>query len=595
MFTQHWGTDGFRRCSLKPGLVVAMMLSGVLLLPAAARGQQCNANLLNVTISADTEAQAGETVDYTILATNPDSFGSQIGCDATDVTVVFYCPGANGLPNLSNPIVIVPEPGLDFPADDDDPSDITNLGTVQCVMPNTEFAIARVVAEGDVQFPAGPVPFDIARNVITVLQECVVQVDKQVSCDGGLTWVDQGLVVTNEDGTLSCNGVNNTAPAIQVRYQVKNAGDVPLYACTLDDTNNAFDLDPDGVLITSPLGVGVTTPLTLAPGQPLCSDALDANEPNTASVNCFCTSSLDPELKVSASDSADINCAEIPGLTVVKECPDANNDGTDEITVTVTAGAGDLGFANCTVTDSIFLDDPTCPANVGSGTDLALAPAGPFTLAPSGNAVFTGTVALTADACNTVSVTCTPETPAGLPPLPPVTATDDAVCPGAGEGCLTRTPGFWGNHPAITAQFLEVEVCGVTLDSTAANDTSSATEAICSVGRDGKILGPQLTQLVRQCTAAALNIAASVEGGGNCSTDFPNLTEQFASCCGDQSICSGDAVEDFTIAGCIETLDAFNNSIDTLPAFGDFVSPGPADSSFCRDSRNNGVVVTPVP
>jgi hypothetical protein len=176
-----------------------------------------------------------------------------------------------------------------------------------------------------------------------------------------------------------------------------------------------------------------------------------------------------------------------------------------------------------------------------------------------------------------------------------VTDTDDAVCPGQGEGCLTRTPGFWGNHPAITAEFLPVRICGVTLNTTDADSTTSATEAICSVGRDHEILGPQLTQLVRQCTAAALNIAASREGGGNCSTDFPNLTEQFASCCGDESICTGDEVEDFTITGCIETLDAFNNSPDTLEPFGPFISPGPADSSICRDARNNGVVVTPVP
>jgi hypothetical protein len=40
-------------------------------------------------------------------------------------------------------------------------------------------------------------------------------------------------------------------------------------------------------------------------------------------------------------------------------------------------------------------------------------------------------------------------------------------------------------------------VCGVTIDNVSAFNGTSAIEAICSVGQDGKILGPQLTQLVR--------------------------------------------------------------------------------------------------
>jgi hypothetical protein len=99
---------------------------------------------------------------------------------------------------------------------------------------------------------------------------CLVQVDKQVSCDNGVTWVDQGLVFTNEDGTRSCNGVNATPPGIQVRYVVQNAGGTRLFGCVLDDNNNAFDLDPDGVLITPGtfLEIGATGVLP-APGHPL--------------------------------------------------------------------------------------------------------------------------------------------------------------------------------------------------------------------------------------------------------------------------------------------------------------------------------------
>jgi hypothetical protein len=190
---------------------------------------------------------------------------------------------------------------------------------------------------------------------------------------------------------------------------------------------------------------------------------------------------------------------------------------------------------NCHVSDTIFLDDPTCPADVGSpGTPVTVAPAD-FNLAAGTSQIVTGSVGpLAANACNTASITCTVET-TGVE----VTADADAVCPGRAKGCLTRTPGFWGNHPVITNQFLDVEVCGVTIDNVSASNGTSAIEAICSVGRDGSILGPQLTQLVRQCTAAALNIAASAEGGGNCSSEFPNLDAQMAACCSAQSACTG--------------------------------------------------------
>jgi hypothetical protein len=164
-----------------------------------------------------------------------------------------------------------------------------------------------------------------------------------------------------------------------------------------------------------------------------------------------------------------------------------------------------------------------------------------------------------------------------------------------GQGCLTHTPGFWGNHPLITSQFLPQTVCGVELNTVEAGSVTSATEAICSVGNDHTILGPQLTQLVRQCTAALLNVAASASGGGNCPGDLPDLTSLLNGCCGAASVCTGDPVAGLTVQSCIDQLDAFNNSPDTLPPFGPFVNPGPANPAQCQAARNNGVVVTPAP
>jgi hypothetical protein len=556
-----------------------------LLVPALASAQEsppgCNANEFDVTLQAiPVAAVAGATVNYFVFMENT---GVQAGCDVTNLQATFTCPGADGQPT-GPPSFPVPAP-TSWPF----PTAPQLVGTFQCVMPDppSGFAVAKVEGTFTLQ-TATPSPNSFLKTIAVTIQDCLVEVDKQVSCDGGATWIDQGFVSSNEDGTFSCQGINNITE-IMVRYFARNAGQVRLFQCTLDDSNNAFDLDPDGVLITSPIEVGGVVGPIAAPGRPLCSDALDAAEPNTASVNCFCTPQLDPDLKASASDSADVLCQSVPELNLVKLCPEPGPTGTNAISVTASATTADVGFVDCTVTDRIFLSDPTCPADVGAvGTPVALTPA-TFNLAAGSSVTATGVVGpLAANACNTASVTCTI---AGTDETR--TATDDVVCTAPGRGCNTRTPGFWGNRPAITKEFLNVSVCGVTLDNVEAGNTTSAIEAICSVGRDGQILGPQLTQLVRQCTAAALNIASSAEGGGNCSTTFPNLANQMANCCSAQSVCTGFPNDNFTVNSCIEALDAFNNSIDTLPPFGPFVSPGAADSSVCRDARNNGVVVTP--
>jgi hypothetical protein len=567
-----------RRVVTASAAICALML----MLPASASAQNppnCNANLLDVTISRDKlAALPGETVNYTVNVINRSVLGVQIGCNTLSVTADFSCPGPTGASDGTTTNLFT---DVDIPANDA----LATFGPFPCTMPDIApgIAFAGVDTAGVLDDGLNS-PFLIQKDVAVLILECTVQVDKQISCDGGTTWEDAGLVFSNEDGTNDCTTVDGTP--ILVRYQVHNSGSAPLHACVLTETNTEFGAPGS---VPTPIAPGATIDFIPAPETPACSVSLEDNEPDTASVSCFCRADLNPDDKASASDSADLTCQSSSELSVVKECVDANSDGTDEITITVSATDADLGFTSCVVTDSIFLEDPSCADPVvGTGTSVTVAPAS-FALAPGTSQEVTGTVTLSADACNTVDVSCVQEGTGEK-----VLADANTVCPGQGEGCLTHTPGFWGNHPAITAQFLPVEICGVTLDTTDAFDTTSATEAICSVGKDHKILGAQLTQLVRQCTAAALNIAASVEGGGNCSTSFPNLTEQFATCCGDMSVCTGLVDDEFTINSCIETLDAFNNSIDTLDPFGPFLSPGPADSSICQDARNNGVVVTPV-
>src|SRR2546421_11003862 len=57
----------------------------------------------------------GGTVTYSIsVGNNDDPAASLKACNAESIRVLFYCPGTNGQPDLSNPIVITN--GLNLPA-----------------------------------------------------------------------------------------------------------------------------------------------------------------------------------------------------------------------------------------------------------------------------------------------------------------------------------------------------------------------------------------------------------------------------------------------------------------------------------------------
>jgi cysteine-rich repeat protein len=108
---------------------------------------------------------------------------------------------------------------------------------------------------------------------------------------------------------------------------------------------------------------------------------------------------------------------------------------------------------------------------------------------------------------------------------PGATCPDDVVLPC--EECLTRTGGYWGTHPWATIEFLPVTSCGLEVNNVLAYingdkvDTlayGSAIEDICFGGNDSKGAGysPQQTQLIRQCTVAAINMAATSYYEGSC-------------------------------------------------------------------------------
>ena len=165
---------------------------------------------------------------------------------------------------------------------------------------------------------------------------------------------------------------------------------------------------------------------------------------------------------------------------------------------------------------------------------------------------------------------------------------------GCEQLCLTYTPGFWGTHPEITDMFLPIESCGITLDNIGAGADYSAIEDLCSSDLDADQCGlsPQRLQLIRQCTAAALNITATLSSENpiaNCECAHKELASLMEECC--VELCTSDATgQEISESTCIERLTDFNESEDTLEPFGPFIDPGPGAPETCEEAIGNGFV-----
>ena len=163
----------------------------------------------------------------------------------------------------------------------------------------------------------------------------------------------------------------------------------------------------------------------------------------------------------------------------------------------------------------------------------------------------------------------------------------------AGGACLTRTIGFWGTHPDITDDYLPVTACGEDLTHVDAGSCTSATEALCSTPGFEYKRNSAYVSFVGQLTAAKINLAATTDvAGGSCSGFEHNgesIAEIIAGC---EALCDADK-RTISRSGCIEALDAFNNSEDTgfdvTPE--PFNRPGRASPGECRAARLNRVVI----
>lgn len=100
-------TAQFGGCSLA---IVWLCAWGVGATPAGAHESPlgCSGNQVNLNMSRAPPIVAnGGTVTYEVSISNRDdpTFGI-IACDVEDVTVAFFCPGSDGMPDLANPVVL---------------------------------------------------------------------------------------------------------------------------------------------------------------------------------------------------------------------------------------------------------------------------------------------------------------------------------------------------------------------------------------------------------------------------------------------------------------------------------------------------------
>src|SRR5437016_3232591 len=259
---------------------------------------------------------------------------------------------------------------------------------------NTVSVTCEIVGSVD---PANP----SARKKLTATAQdtcetCSVKADKQIKCGAG-PFIDVGFESNNEDGTASClgwnaftvNGTSVAAEALTVQYVAQNTGGTALFSCTVTDSNTA--ISSTAVPIADTIAVGGTS--SPVPINTTCSDTLDASEPDTATLSCFCTADLNPNFKATAKDSASFDC-QTPGLTVTKDCALRDVNGNSAVTITVT-NTGSAALANCKVTDTNVTDGScvTPPGLPAGGNAVSVSP-NMFALgggAPAGTAAGTTT------------------------------------------------------------------------------------------------------------------------------------------------------------------------------------------------------------
>ncbi len=440
-------------------------------------------------------------------------------------------------------------------------------------------------------------------------QCCGVAVDKQVSCNGQ-PFVDiGGFQTADQDGTAndSCSAINGQAVAI--RYFAKNTGTVSLSCSTGSDPAQGLvdrQVTPGTTIFSASQTLAVSQtvgPITQASDPNtadilLCSTALDTAETtgNKAEIDCTCNAAANVggPVTVSAYDIAKISCG-TPSFDVSKTCIQDPNaaKGNFNVDVSIKNNSASIPLS-CSVVDSYFTGACTTPPIGGNAAgSVSLSLTNPTPVAASTTVHDTGTFSSATTVCNQATVNCS----AGGVAQPVQYAT--ALCPVQGNGCFTRTPGYWGTHPAQTQTVLGaggLTVCGINLTNTTAGLPGSAIEDVCGTGGPDfkpNNTSPQQLQLIRQCTSAALNLRVSGDARSqlDCEAADTGITAAFNNCCmGPTSICdSGAKASVINTSACITTLDAFNNKFDPTD-FPSWLVNSKAQPGQCQIANGNGFV-----
>jgi hypothetical protein len=202
--------------------------------------------------------------------------------------------------------------------------------------------------------------------------------------------------------------------------------------------------------------------------------------------------------------------------------------------------------------------------------------------------------------------------------------------PPAGAQCLTRTIGFWGNHPWITNNYGPVTVCGANLvcdGPPTANSMPSCEYGNCNDIMEGLgSIGGELNKnapyvaMVKQLTAAQLGLNATADlfedstcssfcwnnytkmqvdadSEGNCPEGTETIQDVITHC---EGLCSANK-STISSSGCIEALTAFNQSEDVIddstpppfdqPPVDDFGNKSGADSSSFTGAGKTKLVI----
>jgi len=601
-------------------------------------GAQCAISGGNLYICTPDQITAGFDVTIASVQANCHFAGAVgnncVGCTTPDPTL----PGLVSVTEFD-----APAPGSLIPY-------VVSLDDENALCGEAQIRARAFLVGATVHSPTGNVsPANADVPACNQVQTCTIQVDKKVSCDSAQSFPtgsfhDVGFVTADDDNTTDfCASwnANNGMPAesIRVEYVVRNTGTANASNCSGTESNTA--------ITSSPINIGDI--LSGSDSEPTdadnaCSANLVAGEPDQFDVTCICGAPEDNTgVTASAFDRAKFECLN-PGLNVVKQCEQANLGSPSNFTITVTNSGADpaADLENCTITDKWFPADPStqCTVVPANATVAATTPASITTLNGGDMASATGsfTSPTPGTICNNASVTCeiVGSTDVNGDPKT-ITASDTADCPVVTTStttsstttsstttsstttsstttsstttsttlpseCFTRTPGFWGTHPSVTAAVLGatgLNSCGVLITTTDSNTQGSATEDICSVGKDAKTLNffPQQIQLERQCMAANLNVAATLEGGGDCAGAFPvgdplipeGISALLDRCCnGTNAVCrSSDTDNEISASDCIGLIDAFNNTELTFNAG---LPQGSAQPGKCQRSKNNGFV-----